>query len=119
MPQVFAYDGKWYCLFCTAGQHWSEAYRRFNPQSPVTGTHYLMADDPRGPWTIAPGDFLDGANPCQRYAARIVETTEGLRLLGFADGGKEQFGGYITDPDAVEVLPDGRLKVVSTSQSAG
>lgn len=119
VPEVFEHGGKWYCLFCTSGHHWSEAYRRFNPQSPVTGTHYLTADSPRGPWSIAAGDFLDGAEPCLRYAARIVQTPAGLRILGFADGGKEQFGGYITDPDTVEVLPDGRLKVVSTSQSAG
>jgi hypothetical protein len=50
VPQVFQYRGKWYCLFCTAAEHWSEAYKAFNPQSPVTGSHYLIADDPRGPW---------------------------------------------------------------------
>jgi hypothetical protein len=25
VPQVFQYRGKWYCLFCTAAEHWSEA----------------------------------------------------------------------------------------------
>jgi beta-fructofuranosidase len=118
VPQVFQYRGKWYCLFCTASIHWSEAYRAANPQSPVTGSHYLMADDPRGPWTIAPGPFLDGDDPCRRYAARIVETDQGLRLLGFADGGKARFGGYIMDPEPVEVLPDGRLHVNSIRQAA-
>lgn len=118
VPQVFEHGGKWYCLFCTSAHHWSEAYRRANPQSPVTGTHYLMADDPRGPWAVAPGDFLDGADPCRRYAARIVETAEGLRILGFADGGKAHFGGYIMDPEPVEVLADGRLSVVPNKAAA-
>ncbi|OEO32297.1 levansucrase [Devosia insulae DS-56] len=111
VPQVFEHGGKWYCLFCTSSAHWSEAYKRFNPQSPVTGTHYLIADDPRGPWQLAPGPFLDGAEPCRRYAARIVETADGLRILGFADNGKAQFGGYVTDPDPVTVGPDGLLTV--------
>ena len=40
-----------------------------------------------------PGPFLDGAGPCRRYAARIVQTALGLVILGFADGGKGHFGG--------------------------
>jgi beta-fructofuranosidase len=118
VPQVFEQGGKWYCLFCTSGQHWSEAYKRFNPQAPVTGTHYLVADDPRGPWQIAPGPFLDGGEPCRRYAARIVETSDGLRILGFADKGKANFGGYITDPDPVVVGSDGLLSVVPLRDAA-
>jgi beta-fructofuranosidase len=118
VPQVFAQGDRWFCLFCTSATHWSEDYRRFNPQSPVTGTHYLVGDSPRGPWAIAPGDFLDGADPCRRYAARIVETDAGLRILGFADGGKENFGGYVMDPEPVTVGPDGLLRVTPTSLAA-
>ena len=113
VPQVFQRDGRWYCLFCTAAHQWSAAYMRGNPQMPVTGNHYLMADDPRGPWRIAPGPFLDGSEPCRRYAARILETDDGLRIVGFADGGRENFGGFIMDPEPVEVLADGRLSVRS------
>lgn len=118
VPQVFERGGKWYCLFCTSGKHWSAAYRESNPQPPVTGTHYLIADDPRGPWTIAPGPFLDGAEPCRRYAARIVDTPDGLRILGFADGGHAHFGGYIMDPERVVIGADGLLAVVPMPQAA-
>jgi beta-fructofuranosidase len=118
VPQVFAQGDQWYCLFCTSGHQWSEAYRAANPQSPVTGTHYLVAADPRGPWSIAPGEFLDGAEPCRRYAARIVETDGGLRIMGFADGGKDRFGGYVMDPEPVTVGPDGLLRVTPTPLAA-
>lgn len=111
VPQVFSVGETWYCLFCTSGSHWSEQYRRTNPESPVTGTHYLMADHPRGPWRIAPGSFLDGAEPCRRYAARIVDGPDGLVILGFADGGKEKFGGYVMDPEPVVQGADGLLHV--------
>ena len=53
--------------------------------TPKTGTHYLIGDSPAGPWSVAPLPLLDMDEPCQRYAARIVETSEGLRILGFAD----------------------------------
>jgi beta-fructofuranosidase len=111
VPEVFRHGGRWYCLFCTSSHHWSDAYRQGNPQPPVTGSHYLIADDPRGPWRIAPGPFLDGAEPCRRYAARIIETPDGLRIMGFADNGKAQFGGYVMDPEPVTVGPGGLLAV--------
>jgi beta-fructofuranosidase len=113
VPQVFEKNGKWYCLFCTSSSHWSEAYKAFNPQSPVTGTHYLIADHPRGPWAVAPGDFLDGAEPCKRYAARIVDTGEALYILGFmANPEGTPFIGAVSDPDLVVVDGNGLLKVV-------
>jgi beta-fructofuranosidase len=118
VPQVFQVGSQWYCLFCTSGDHWSTAYCASNPQSPVTGSHYLIADHPRGPWHVAPGPFLDGAEPCRRYAARILQTAEGLRILGFADGGKASFGGYVMDPEPVSVGPDGLLHIAPLSQAA-
>ena len=111
VPQVFRHGEHWYCLFCTSGHQWSDQYRRTNPEPPVTGNHYLIADHPRGPWRLAPGAFFDGAEPCRRYAARIVETPDGLVILGFADGGKPNFGGYVMDPEPVIVSPDGLLHV--------
>ena len=118
VPQVFEKAGHWYCLFCTSSAHWSDAYRRQNPQAPVTGTHYLIGDGPRGPWRLPDAPFLDGAEPCRRYAARIVDTPAGLRILGFADGGKDRFGGYVMDPEPVDIGPDGLLSVRPHAQAA-
>jgi beta-fructofuranosidase len=117
VPQVFEKGGRWYCLFCTSSTHWSAATRAANPQIPVTGTHYLVGDGPRGPWAIPPGPFLDGAEPCRRYAARIVDTADGLRILGFADGGKDRFGGFVMDPEPVIVGADGLLHVTPNAQA--
>ena len=113
VPQVFEINGKWYCLFCTAAEHWSKGRIAEAGVPPVTGTHYLIADNPRGPWKTAPG-FLDGALPCERYAARIVEKDGERYILGFADYGKNKFGGYIHDPQRVKVNADGLLKLENT-----
>ena len=77
-----------------------------------------MADHPRGPWRIAPGPFFDGAEPCRRYAARIVYGPNGLVILGFADGGRDQFGGYLMDPEPVVVGADGLLAVQPLAKAA-
>jgi beta-fructofuranosidase len=110
VPQVLAANGRWYCLFCTAKEHWSRGYIAASGERPVGGTHYLVADDPRGPWSVAPGPFLDGADPCRRYASRVLDTGNGLVLLGFLHTGYDgAFVGRISDPLPVAVDGDGWL----------
>jgi beta-fructofuranosidase len=110
VPQVFEHAGRWYMMFCTAGEHWSNAYRGLNPQRPVTGTHYLMAETPRGPWRIAPGPFFDGHEPARRYAGKILETDGGLVAMGFLHtAGGKTFVGEVSDPIPVRVDAGGLL----------
>ncbi|MFV0360480.1 levansucrase [Tropicimonas sp.] len=117
VPQVFGQDGHWYCLFCTGAEHFSRAQAAAIPGGPVTGSHYLIGESPRGPWHIAPGRFLDGALPGHRYAGRILNTKAGLVLMGFRDNGPDdRFAGYIFDPQPVAVGDDGLLAL--TPQSA-
>ncbi|MEM8728686.1 MAG: levansucrase [Pseudomonadota bacterium] len=106
VPQVFEWDGTWYCLFCTAARFWTDtAATVIGP--PETGTHYLMADHPRGPWRLAPGPLLDGVH----YAARLVDTGDEKQLLGFVmdDPDAGGFPGVIGDPVRIERRSDGRL----------
>ena len=111
VPQVLQAGGRWYMLFCTAAQHWAEAARAAIPHAPVTGTHYLVGEGPRGPWRLPDAPFLDGSVPCRRYAGRILETAGGLVFIGFAHGGRENFKGWIMDPDPVAVDGGGRLRI--------
>ena len=77
----------------------------------MTGSHYLMAESPRGPWRVAPGAFLDGAVPCKRYASRIVDDGGTLKILGFADRPSGEFVGHVTDPEPIRVTENGYLRV--------
>ncbi|MFK3781456.1 hypothetical protein [Agrobacterium sp. NPDC089420] len=111
VPQVFEIRGQWYCLFCCGAGNWSKNQIAIRGQEPVVGSHYLIGESPRGPWQIAPGDFLDSGGPLNRYAARILEQ-DGLKILGFARGTDGQFIGEITSPDSVIVDEQGLLHVV-------
>ena len=97
--------------FCTAADHWSDAYRKFNSQTPATGSHYLMAESHLGPWSV-PKPFLDGGNPCRRYAGKIVKHNDKLHIMGFlyydADG---KFIGTVGDPVPLHINADGTLTV--------
>jgi beta-fructofuranosidase len=119
VPQVFETGGRWYCLFCTAAGHFSKEQANAIPGGPVTGTHYLIGEGPRGPWRIAPGPFLDGELPCRRYAARILDTGNGLVIMGFADHAPDgSFGGFVMDPEPVVVGDDGSLRVMRQDRAA-
>ncbi|MBS1300965.1 family 43 glycosylhydrolase [Loktanella sp. SALINAS62] len=111
VPQVFEKNGRWYLMFCACAEHFSAAQAKQIPTGPVTGSHYLMGDSPRGPWRIADGPFLDGALPGKRYCARVCDTDAGLLLLGFVDRPDGDFVGQIADPAPVDIGPDGRLRV--------
>ncbi|PWQ96908.1 glycoside hydrolase family 68 protein [Leucothrix pacifica] len=114
VPQVMHVQGKWYCLFCTADEHWSEGYTARSPTDPVSGSHYLMADDIRGPWRMASGPFLDGGIPCKRYAGKLVEADDGLKFLGFLhDTPEGEFIGELSDPIPVSIDSDGLLHLDS------
>jgi len=111
VPQVFKFGAKWYMTFCTAAEHWSETYRAFNPQVPVTGNHYLIADNHLGPWTM-PKPFLDGSLPCKRYAGKIVELGGKLFIMGFLYYGRDgKFIGQVSDPVPLRVDSHGHLHV--------
>jgi beta-fructofuranosidase len=111
VPQVFKCGSKWYMTFCTAAEHWSEAYKSFNPQTPVTGSHYLMADSHLGPWST-PKNFFDGRNPCKRYAGKIVEKNGRLHIMGFLYYDEQvKFIGAVSDPVPLRINEDGTLTV--------
>lgn len=113
VPQVFNAEGRWYCLFCTAPEHYSARYAAEYPGTLARGTHYLVAEHPRGPWSLAPGPFLDGNPATDRYASRVLETDSGLLLLGFLHNpGGGAFVGEIANPVPVGIDGDGRLRLL-------
>jgi beta-fructofuranosidase len=117
VPQVFKVEGRWYCLFCTGAQHWSQERRAVAGMPARSGSHYLMAQGPRGPWQVAPG-FYDGSDPCRRYAARILSTGKGLAIIGFEHEGPRGFVGQLMDPELVEIDGDGFLHVSPEQRAA-
>lgn len=113
VPQVFKFGEKWYMTFCTAAEHWSLGYRSKNSETPVTGSHYLIADSHLGPWTVPTDKFLDGRNPCKRYAGKIVEKDGKLFIMGFLQFDVERnFIGVVSDPVPLHVDDDGLLSVI-------
>ncbi|NII74983.1 beta-fructofuranosidase [Dyella sp. SG562] len=113
VPQIFCWQGRWYCLFCTAANLIDSDYARGAMSRPMTGTHYLMADHPLGEWRLVPGDFLVGDPAGSLYAGRVLPARDGgLRFMAFRkNGANGAFIGELCDPMPVTVRADGTLQV--------
>lgn len=112
VPQVVTIGGHSYLLFSVgAGQH--SAARRARLGRAVTGTHYLAAQNPLGPYRYLTDEFLVGDTHGSLYSGKLVQDSAGawwfMAFCNFAPDGT--FIGAITDPMPVTVEADGRLRV--------
>lgn len=113
VPQIVPVGGRWYLLFSTGGHHFSAAHRAKPGVVPVTGTHYMVADDMLGPYRFLTDAFLIGDESGTLYSGKLVQGPGGEWLLMafrnyLPDG---SFVGELIDPLPVTVLADGRLVV--------
>ncbi len=107
VPQVFPLGDRWAMLFCTARHAVIEG-----KQASWNGTHYLLADSPYGPFTLAPEPLLLADEPGSLYAARaILDPWLGTYIMAFhRHDAHGKFIGDLIDPIPLIVDPAaGRL----------
>jgi beta-fructofuranosidase len=111
VPQVCEIGGRYYLLFCTSKADFSAARRTRITQPAVTGTHYLVADQPLGPYHYLTDEFLAGDTPGSHYAGKLIQAATGQWLFvafrNLTEDGR--FAGEIIDPLPVRVERNGRL----------
>jgi beta-fructofuranosidase len=120
VPQLVAIHGRYYLLFCTVASTRSGHWRQRTGLEPVTGTHYLVADNPLGPFRFSADEFLVGDRIGSLYAGKLVlGPPPSVRDLGdqwvflasrmFAPDGS--FVGELSDPLPVAADNEGNLSV--------
>jgi beta-fructofuranosidase len=116
-PQLIDLDGRYYLLFSVYS--WAHSDLRKARIEPVTGTHYLVADSPTGPFESLTDTFFSGSPAGHVYAGKIIEDPEGRPVfLAFEQHDQDgHFLGHLADPVPVEVLADGRLIIPSATAS--
>jgi beta-fructofuranosidase len=117
VPQVVKIGATYYLLFCLGDGQFSEA-RKARGVKRETGTHYMVANNPLGPYRLLEDDFLVGDESGSLYAGRLVQDNEGSwHFMAFRNvTASGQFLGEITDPMPVRVEEDGRLRVTVTRE---
>lgn len=117
-PQVVTIRGRSYLLFCTFSWTHAAQWRQRTGLDPVTGTHYLAADNPLGPFHLTSNHFLVGDTMGSHYAGRMIQNPSGewvfLAWRYFTPSG--EFIGELSDPYPVTVDEAGNLSVAWEDQ---
>lgn len=111
VPQLVEIDGRCYLLFSV--YEWAHSLLRRRRAAAVSGTHYLVADLPLGPYDSLGDEFLAADRQGGRYAGKILQDPDGawvyLSFAQYPEG--SAFRGELSDPAPVTITPDGRLHV--------
>jgi beta-fructofuranosidase len=113
VPQVVKMGRYYYLLFSTHRDHHSAAHLKRTNLPPVTGTHYLVSDQPDGPFSYLTDEFMVGDEWGTWYSGKLVHGFDQqwyyLAFRNFV--GEDEFVGEISNPMPVTVTPTGQLIV--------
>lgn len=77
VPQLVKINNRYYLLFCTLVNTTAAAHTRQTGLTPVTGTHYLVADNPLGPFRYTTHNFLAGDEIGSLFAGKLIRQPTG------------------------------------------
>jgi beta-fructofuranosidase len=113
IPQVIQVGGLWYLLFSTSAEVYSKDRIQRSGSTPVTGTHYLVSEDPMGPYRYLTDEFLVGDPTGSRYGGKLVAIAKDqwvlLTMRHFDERGR--FIGELDDPVPVGFKSDGIIQL--------
>lgn len=112
VPQLVQIQDKYYLLFTVGHGQYSNA-RKARGVKKQTGTHYLVAENPFGPFHYLTDDFLSGDEHGTLYSGKLIQDAKGTwQFLAFKNSDEQgNFIGELSDPISVTVLEDGRLQL--------
>ena len=114
VPQAVTIGAYHYLVYSV--YDWAHSAARRQRADAVCGTHYLIADQPVGPFRTVTDDFLIGSTPGAFYAGRLIQDPQDRWVLmlwaQFDPTGR--FIGALADPIPIEQHADGRLTLART-----
>lgn len=111
VPQQVSIGGRHYLLFCVPD--WAQP----GVGNALTGTGYLVADSPLGPYRPGPTPFVSADRRGSLYAGKLVETDDGYVFIATEHNGTGgRYVGQISDPMPVVVAEDGGLLLATAER---
>ena len=112
VPQLVHIGKGYYLLFSVFRGHYSST-RKARGVNLETGMHYLVAENPLGPFRYLTDSLLSGDEHGSLYSGKLIQDNEAkwqfLALKNINEHGT--FMGELCDPISVTVLVDGRLEL--------
>lgn len=112
VPQIIAMNGGYYLIFsCGSGMLSSLGRNRYGD---ITGSYYLYGESPLGPFRYLCDQPLVGDKRGSYYSAKMIRGPDDTwYLFAFKNfDHNSNFIGEISDPMRVDVISNGRLKIM-------
>lgn len=115
VPQLVKINRRWYLLFCVESDKFSESREKRKGVEISTGTHYMMADDPFGPYSQPQNDLLFGDQNGTFYSGKLIQNQSGawMFLTAIQYDQEMNYVGDISDPLPVSIHNDGQISVLN------
>jgi beta-fructofuranosidase len=113
VPQVARIGAHWYLFFSVEKSRFSQQRSARKGMRPQTGTHYLIGENPLGPYRLLTDDFLCGDEQGSFYSGKVIENKAGDWVFMASRQYKDssEYIGEICDPLPIEAQADGRLVI--------
>lgn len=113
VPQIVTIGTRSYLLFSTRASDHSGRWRQRTGLTPLTGTHYLVADDLLGPFHALTDRFLLGDTVGSLYSGKLIQGPDQAWYLLAARlfTAEGAFLGELSDPFPITTDDEGRLHV--------
>jgi beta-fructofuranosidase len=114
VPQLVEINGRYYLIFCVGRGAYADARRDRPGIGLVTGTHYMAADQPLGPYKFLTDQFLLADEAGSRYAGKLIRdpSNNWVLMTGRFWTGDGGFIGELADPLPLQIDAGGRLQAM-------
>lgn len=115
VPQIARIVDSWYLFFSVDHEKYSNARLERSHIKRQSGTHYMVADNPFGPFKYLSDDFLVGDELGTLYSGKVIQKPD--REWAFMAcrqfESDNNFAGKLISPIPITVLPDGKISILS------
>ena len=113
VPQIVQIGKYWYIFFSVEYTRFSKARRMPLGKKQQSGIHYLVSEQPFGPYTFLTDDFLLGDSACTKYSGKMIQNPKGEWVLVVCNhfALNSEFQGEISDPIPIRQESEGRILI--------
>lgn len=113
VPQLVTIQGRWYLIFSCPHQQYALARRDRIGDNLQSGTHYMIADQPLGPYRYLTDEYLVGDRTSTLYSGKLIQDRDGQwQFIAFKNYRPDgSFVGELSNAYPLQMMSDGRLKV--------
>lgn len=113
VPQLVNIDQNWYLIFCVDHEKYSEQRLSRKDTIAMTGTHYMIAEQPFGPFKQPSDDVLLGDELGSFYSGKLIKnnTGEWKFITALFNRGSKGFIGDISDPMSIHIEKNGEIQI--------